>query len=659
MHEICIFSGTTEGRQLARRLCGRGIRVAVCTATEYGGELNAHLPDAKVYAGRMNSAEMAAFLKANRFSSVVDATHPYAAEATQNLRHACEQTQTEYLRVIRRSDADGQDGVFVPDANACLSFLKGTQGNILLTTGSKDLPAFCQDESIRRRLYVRVLPLPASLQVCAECGIEPSRIIAMQGPFDEALNTAMLRSVNARYLITKDTGSSGGYESKIRAAMQAGAQAVIIGRPTQETGYTVDELAARLEDQYRLSPIRRQVTLIGAGMGDEGSRTVGMQRAMEEAECIIGSRRLLDLAIMPEKPRREAVKTEEIVRIIKDDPANRRFAVLLSGDTGFFSGAKRLIRALDDMDVRVLPGVGSLSCLCARIGRSWEDVYAISLHGRSGDIIQAVRTHPAVFALLDGKNTASHVLQMLCTAGYGHLKAWVGERLGYANERISCGKACELASESFDALSVLLVENASCGGRVVTHGLADDAFERGEAPMTKSEVRSISLSKLQLTQGAVVYDVGAGSGSVAVEAALQATAGMVYAVEMKPEAAALTRQNQKRFHLSNLQVVCGKAPEALEKLPSPTHVFIGGSCGSLRAILDCILKKNPHVRIVANAVTLETLAELSTLATEFDFSEAVQISVAKARPVGAYHLMRAHNPVYIFTLQNGGDHPHE
>ena len=235
----------------------------------------------------------------------------------------------------------------------------------------------------------------------------------------------------------------------------------------------------------------------------------------------------------------------------------------------------------------------------------------------------------------------------------GDLPVWVGERLGYPEERVVRGAVAELAAEEFDPLSVFLVENPCWSEEIVTHGLPDEVFERDETPMTKSEVRSVSLSKLALTRGAVVYDVGSGSGSVSVEAALLAAEGKVYAIEMKEKAAELTRRNGDRFHLHNLEVIQGRAPEALEPLPAPTHAFIGGSAGSMREIVRCLLDKNPRVRVVANAVTLESMAELSALAGEFDHSEIAEISVAKPRVLGRYRLMTAQNPVYVFAMWNG------
>ena len=653
MRKICVFAGTTEGRKLIELLQGRGVQIAACAATEYGGDLMKGLEAVSVHIGRMNAEEMVDFFAAGQFELVVDATHPYADLATENIRSACEQTKTEYFRLQRESGAADADGVWVSDVPACVEYLKSTQGNVFLTTGSKDLPLFCAEESLRGRIYARVLPMQNSLDICAECGIARERIIAMQGPFDEELNTALFRMTNAKYVITKDTGSAGGYADKIRAAQKVGAQTVIIGRPQQVEGMSLEELAAQLEVRLNLSPLRKKVSLVGLGMGDPESRTVGMERVLHEADCIIGAKRMLESVDPAGKACHAAILAKDIAQIIREDKHHRCFAVLLSGDTGFYSGAKKLIEALDGMDVEVLPGVGSLSYFCAKLQRPWEDVRPISLHGRECDLIGEVRRNAAVFALLGGTDGAKDALQRLCAAGLGNLTVHIGEKLGYPDEKITSGCAQELIERKYGPLSVMLIENPDSAGFVVTHGLEDDAFERDEVPMTKAEIRSISLSKLRLTQGAVAYDIGSGSGSVSVEMAMQAFQGRVYAIEMKDNAVALTQKNKEKFSLMNLEVIHGKAPDALIDLPAPTHAFIGGSSGSMKDIIDCLLKKNPNVRIVVNAVTLETISDLTELSKTFEYCDIAEVSVAKPRVLGRYHLMTAHNPVYIFTLQNG------
>lgn len=651
MSEICIFAGTSEGRKLVELLSGRGLRMSVCVATEYGEILLGEHPDAEIFAGRLNEAQMEELFARKRFELVVDATHPYADQVTENIAAACRQTGIEYLRLLRQSDSEDADGVFVESAAACAEYLKNTQGNIFLTTGSKELPAYA---GLSARVYARVLPMKNSLELCAAAGIAPDHIIAMQGPFDEEINLAMLRMTRAKYMVTKDTGGPGGYGAKISAARKAGVQIIVIGRPVQRDGMSLEVVAALLEHRYALKPVRKKVTLVGIGMGGEQTRTLGMERAVREADCLIGARRMLESVDSPGKARHCAVLAKEIAEYIRQS-AYRTFAVLLSGDTGFYSGAKGLIAELKDVDVEVLPGIGSLQYFCAKLKRSWEDVRPVSLHGRDCDFVGEVRRNAAVFALVGGGNGINLALRRLMDAQLGELQVHVGERLGYSDEHIEHGTAAELAEAQWDPLSVLLVENPCSGSIVVTHGLPDEAFERDETPMTKSEVRSISLSKLELTRSAVVFDVGSGSGSVSVECALQASSGRVYAIEMKERAIALTRKNAGRFGLNNLEVIPGRAPEVFVELPAPTHAFIGGSSGSMRGIIDGLLKMNPNVRIVVNTVTLETLAELTEISKEFDFCDVAEVAVTKPRALGRYRLMTAQNPVFIFTLQNRKD----
>ncbi len=652
MYKLCVFAGTSEGRLLIEGLTGRGLQITICVATAYGEVVLGRYPDVEIRAGRLPVEEITAMLKREGFSVVVDATHPYADHITESIRSACAACGVDYVRLLRGSTAREGDGVFVPDVESCVRYLQQTRGNVLLTTGSKNLSQFCEDPALRGRLYARVLPLASSLQLCQESGLESSHILAMQGPFSEEMNLAMLRAVDARYLVTKDTGKAGGYADKIRAARCAGVQPVIIGRPQQQPGDSLEQVLAQLEKRFAL-PMEKQVVLVGIGMGNAGTRTLAMEQALQQADCLIGAKRMLESVDTGGKRVYTAIAAGEIAALIRQTGDCRKFAVLLSGDTGFYSGAQSLLRELpEEIHVEVLPGVGSLSYFCARLQRPWETVRAVSLHGRNCDLVREVRRNDAVFTLLGGKDGAQQALRRLQKAGFGRLRAHVGQHLGYPNEKITSGCIDELEKNDYDSLSVLLIENPYAGQAIMTHGLPDEAFDRDTVPMTKAEVRSVSLSKLQLTRDAVVYDIGAGSGSVSVECALQVPGGMVYAIEKKENAVNLILQNREKFQVSNLEVVQGEAPEALQALPAPTHAFIGGSSGNLREIVALLLKKNPTVRIVANAITLETMAELTALLPEFSQVDVAEVAVSKGRSLGRYHLMTAQNPVYIVTLQN-------
>lgn len=650
MCKLCVFAGTGDGRRLVESLRERKANVTACVATEYGEALLGAEDDVRM--GRMSAVEMNAFFSEEYFDAVIDATHPYADIVTENISKACAETGTLYYRMERGSSANDGDGVFVESAEACVRYLEGTEGNILLTTGSKDLPIY--SEKLADRIYARVLPMQRSLEICSECGIEPSRIIAMQGPFTEEINTAMLNMVHARYMVTKDGGSVGGYEAKIRSAQKSGAIPIIIGRPPQKNGLPMELLLTELENRFGLQPAqlkRKKVYLAGIGMGNSDSRTLGCERAVREAQCLIGAKRMLDGFDTAGKNTFEAVAFGRIAEYIRESDFNT-YTVLLSGDTGFYSGAKKLAEEMSDIDTEILPGIGSLVYFCSKLRVPWENVRALSLHGRDCNFVAEVRRNERVFALLGGSDGVQAALGRLINAGLGGVRVAVGSRLGYNNESITCGTASEIVNDCFDPLSVLMVFNEDAKDYVVTGGIEDDAFDRDEVPMTKSEVRAVVLSKLQLTENAVVYDVGSGSGSVTVECALKAIHGHVYGIEVKDTAVALTKRNAAKFGCENLTVVSGSAPEALEGLPAPTHVFIGGSRGKLRPIIDLVLAKNPDCRIVVTAVTLETVSELNEITTEFECSDIALVSVTKTRGVGRFRLFAAQNPVYVYSFKN-------
>ena len=365
---------------------------------------------------------------------------------------------------------------------------------------------------------------------------------------------------------------------------------------------------------------------------------------------------MLDAVARPGQQTCDAIAPENIASAVRAHPECRTFTVVLSGDTGFFSGAKKLLPLLSGCKVTVLPGISSMSYLCAKLGASYDDAAIVSLHGRTADIARAVRANRKVFALVGGPNGMQALCARLVDAGLSQVRVSVGERLSYPDEKITCGTAAELASREFDKLSVALIENPAPDA-VVTHGLPDEVFLREMdpahvVPMTKSEVRAVCLSKLALTERAVCWDVGAGTGSVSIEMALQAKRGRVYAVERQEDALALLARNKAAFSAGNLEIVSGTAPAACEALPAPTHVFLGGTAGNLNGILDAALRKNPHVRIVATAVTLESVGALAARMTDFEKAECVSLQAARARTAGSYHLMQGQNPVYIFTMQN-------
>lgn len=659
MYKICVFAGTTEGRELVEFLSSQPVRVTACVATEYGETLLPTADNLTISARRLPVNEISQMLSKTAFDLVIDATHPYAVSITESIFTACHATGTEYLRILRGTSELSDDIVYVPDTETAVGFLDATEGNILLTTGSKELRKFSRLIEFTDRVYARVLPMENSLEACHAAGLKASHIIAMQGPFSEEMNLALLHTVSASWLVTKEGGEPGGFDAKVSAARKASTRLVVIGRPAQKDGVSFSEAMKLLCKRFGCLH-KPHVDVLGIGPGSRETMTEEVRRAIKRADCLIGAKRMLEAAASSGQHVYEAIASEDIADFILKHREYQRFAVVLSGDTGFFSGAKKLLPLLDSCEVNVLPGLNSLMVLCARLKTSYEDVYVTSVHGRQHNIVPDVRSHDRVFVLAGGENGIQEICRYLVEAGLGIVRISIGERLSYPNEKITRGTAEQLMSGTYAGPSVALIEN-DCPDAVVTHGLPDHLFRRDSGtesvvPMTKSEIRAVCLSKLQLTEHSVCWDVGAGTGSVAIEMALQAQKGQVYAIERKNDAAELLRLNKEKFSVENLTVINGCAPEACFDLPVPDHAFIGGSSGHIREILEFLLRKNPGIRIVAAAISLETVAELTSCIKEYPWkeTEVVSIQVAHDRKAGSYHLMTGQNPIYIFTMQAGG-----
>lgn len=658
MYKLCVFAGTTEGRELVERLAGQPVQVTACVATEYGETLLTPADNLTISAGRLTGEEMERLFRTEGFDLVVDATHPYASVVTENIAGACAGAGVEYLRLLRTGAAVPEDAVFVPDIPAAVEYLNGTEGNILLTTGSKELHKYTGLRDFAQRVYARVLPMEESLRLCQAAGVQCAHILAMQGPFSGEMNRAMLHSVGARYMVTKDSGATGGFDEKIAAARDAGAVLVVVGRPPQREGLPFGETWELLCRRFGLC-LKPEVAVVGIGPGSQEAMTEEVRAALEQADCVIGAKRMVETAAARGQRCFHAIAPEAIAEIIRQQRDCRRFAVAMSGDTGFFSGTKKLLPLLADCQVQVLPGLSSFSYLCARLGVSYEDVKLVSIHGREGSILPEVRRNRRLFTLVGGENGAGKLCGELAVAGLGQVRVSVGERLSYPDERITTGTAEQLQNRQFHSLSAVLIENDRARS-VVAQGLPDEAFLRTESvPMTKSEVRAVCLSKLALPTDAVCWDIGAGTGSVTMEMALQAADGRVCAVERKEAAVALLRENARHFGVEDrVTIVSGCAPEACADLPAPTHAFIGGSSGNMREIIALLLEREPNVRIVATAITLESVGELTACMKEFPFTETevVSLTVARDKKAGPYHLMTGQNPIYIFTMQAGKAH---
>lgn len=747
MKQILIFAGTTEGRVLAERLCSLQMPCTVCVATQYGGQVMGERPGLTVRTGRMGSEEMRRFIREGDYAAVVDATHPYATLVSKYIGESIQGLSMPYLRLKRDTDMAGiieekPDRLLYFDSHeACAAYLAGTKGNILLTTGSRELAVYAGAVS-RSRLFVRVIPSIESLQACNACEIVGRQIIAMQGPFSSEMNRALIAQFHIRYLVTKESGTTGGFGEKVEAARAAGIPALVIGNPEQNEGVSMEEAVNRLlewagvqktkddsetsekaaeaaqeeagqmggEEDGRAMPKEaegetpeetpeeaeweapketpeeaerktpevmewnrkwnrvgpekaerplHQIALLGMGMGDRRLLTGEAQEKLEQAEVVFGAKRLLHESaawIHPEEAKPYYL-AEDILPWLQAQECGRKVAVLFSGDTGFYSGAGKLYRALQQAveqgelraRMKLYPGICAVSYLAASLGVSWENAAVESIHGREINLPGLLQNHARTFLLLSGHEDVNRIGKIMLENHLQEAKIYLGFQLSYPEEQIRCLTPQECMQITQKGLYCCMIYNERAAQHVLTPGLSDRLFTRDRVPMTKEEIRILSVCKLRLTQESVLYDIGSGTGSVSVECARLSEKIRVYAIDCNPTAIELTAGNAVKQGLCNIQTVHGDARDAIQKLPTPTHAFIGGSGGGLGEILKLLYRKNPAMRVVVNAVSLETIAELAALLPKLSLREReiIQVQIARENRAGRYHLMKAENPVYI------------
>lgn len=687
MKKVLVFAGTTEGRELAELLADSNIKCSVCVATDYALEL---MNDKRldVHCGRLTEEEMEVFMRDGKFDVVVDATHPYAQIVSQNVRQAADKESISLIR-LRRSTESAEEGfVSFKTHEECSAWLSFQTGNILLTTGSKDLGSYAKNETIKNHLFVRVLPGEESIRLCTANGITGRQIIAMQGPFSAQMNECILREYSIDWMVTKISGHAGGFEEKVEAAKKAGVGVCAILPPSENVCQTeisgderkssmyicenVYDTAKKLELLLKediLSKRSRKIILSGIGMGNTDGMTREAYHAFEEAEVIFGAERMLEN--LPGKGIKVPYyRADDIISYLIEHPQYTKVAAAFSGDSGFYSGAQSMKKALEEANEKgilksettILPGISSVSALAARLGVSWNDAVLASIHGRRANVVNLVRKNTKVFLLLSGKNDFEMLVNKFREAGINHVKISAGYRLSYPDEKLFTFYLDEFETKLFDlpeGVYTCLIENEDCEEQILTPGMDDEIFSRTKVPMTKNEVRVLSISRLELTKKAVVYDVGSGTGSVSVECARLSPDIAVFAIEQKEEAANLTKENAVRLGLSDqIMVINKKAPEGFEELPTPTHVFIGGSSGALSDILSAIQKKlivkenTKGVRVVINAVSLETIAQITKLIQTYPVKhvQLTQIQASRAHKLGSYNLMQAQNPVLIASF---------
>jgi precorrin-6Y C5,15-methyltransferase (decarboxylating) len=398
----------------------------------------------------------------------------------------------------------------------------------------------------------------------------------------------------------------------------------------------------------------KKIYVIGAGVeGQEGFP----RRVLEligKADLLLGGERQLEL--FPDFPGERVTIGSNLGEVVERLKKNERRAVVLaSGDPLFFGIGRYLLRNLPDEELEFVPNVSSVQYAFAKIKEPWDDAVFVSAHGRGlkGAVDRIVANDKAA-VLTDEENTPKAIAAELIERGRDGYAAWLCENLGTAEERIIATDVKGLLEIEAAPLNVLiLIKEYEAGGDeyVPTLGIPDEEFASIKKLITKEEIRVVTLAKLKLRHDMTLWDLGAGSGSVSIEADHLLPNGRIFAVERNPQCIEFIKENLNKFNARHVTLVEGEAPECLETLPDPDRVFIGGSGGNLWEILEAVdLRLPAEGRVVINAVTLDTL----TAATEyFDNAgyqvEVTTVNIARTRPLTDYKMFEAYNPVYIIA----------
>ncbi|MBR4719914.1 MAG: precorrin-6A reductase [Lachnospiraceae bacterium] len=721
---ILIFGGTSEAHSLSDDLTDSGIAHTLSVATKYGEQVLGSVSSVRrVCVGRLDDIAITEFIKKDGYDLIIDATHPYATKITENICKAVrcvndssDSEKVRAVRLIRECDKVNErlstyDKAYTySDADQAASCLKNTSGNILLTTGSKDLSIYTQilgPDSLPR-LYARVIPSIESINACEEAGIDTSHIIAMQGPFGTDINKALIRQYDIRHIVTKDSGMAGGTKSKTDAAIECGISVHMISRPADSTGIktagyreVLNMIVAfagadkHVSERYAVSspdgaagkePLL-SIRLIGMGMGDEGSITKEAYRIIKDADVVLGSKRLIDICkakLHNDKAKYAPIyKPQEIVDYI-DDHVKRHdvssndkpgtLAILFSGDSGFNSGCKNVYEAISQKikdgvaaDLRICPGISSVSYLASRIGRSYDEAFICSMHGKGEESIYRaasyVRINSDVYTLTGGCKDILKLAGILSKAGLGECMITAASDMSSPYERIVTDSAdrysegAVLKDDDADrSLYTCHIYNPAPIERNVAAGLSPEEFIRGDVPMTKEEVRAVTIDKLKLRPGSRVLDIGCGTGSVTVEIAGLIPDGMVYAYDISDKAVELTVYNVRAHRLPNVVVRKGSVPEVIcsdEGFSGEiTHAFIGGNKGRLTHILDCLKEMSIDqaadggIRVVLNAITDKTRDTLKSWISDNEVHgyDLVKVGVSRSDE------LIPENEVYIYSF---------
>ena len=385
----------------------------------------------------------------------------------------------------------------------------------------------------------------------------------------------------------------------------------------------------------------REIVIAGAGLGDVTSEVA---KAIRESDVVIADSRFADKI----PPGKKIIPVKNFPQLENE---SGRILILVSGDPGVFSLLPVIKKRYPDENIRVIPGISSLQAICAHACETWQNAAILSGHGRSlsaGKFLNTVERNRVTILFCDKNISPSWACEKLsCING---VDVFIGSCLGGNDERIFSGSPQDFSGKNFPELSVILIRNNNPYTPERLFLRDKDFLREKNIVMTNESVRSVIMSRLEMSNDSILWDIGAGSGSISVNAGNIFPFSEIHAVDFNPTSAELISRNAAKFHLHNITVHNSRALEVIDELPKPTHIFIGGAGGELSEIFAHVTAMKNNIRVVIACVTLETLTEAHTLLKGCENFEAVQISASSSKTLApSLTMMKAHNPVTILS----------
>jgi precorrin-6Y C5,15-methyltransferase (decarboxylating) len=399
----------------------------------------------------------------------------------------------------------------------------------------------------------------------------------------------------------------------------------------------------------------KTVFIVGMGMSVKDV-TASQMEIIRSADILMGGRRHLDqFKELPVKKEMITGNVAQSIRFIKHHCSENRIVVLASGDPLFYGIGARIAAELDHEALTIMPNITSVAAAFAHISEPWNDAIIVSLHGRDRQhqLFGALNARRTTAVLTDARHSPQWLARRLMEKGVSGVTLAVFEQLGMPEERYDWYALDQAANQSFAQPNVVIVKHLlqSPGAEDLMLGMADEAFEHEAGLITKSEVRAVTLAKLQLTPGLTLWDLGAGTGSVGIEASVLIGRGRIVAVEQDAGRLSHIRDNVRRYGLFNLDIVQATLPQGMEKLPAPDRIFIGGGGRELPSIIKAAAGHlAPGGIMVANTVLVDSLSRaLEAMESCPMTTEAIQLQVNYSKTMPWSRRMEARNPVWIIS----------